>query len=280
MLLPDPDTVAVAVPTLPWHYLSAAVCLTKGESVHERGDASATHDLLDDLSDLVPAALLASCAPDQSTDDGLGLFAYVRKTGRACGKAYYAWPDPPPADAPPGLPVRLRAGTFAPYLGPSALVLPWPFPAPDGPALAATYEAARLAAGKQPTPAPGPGEFTTAGGLPLQAFMLAVDDAIDPDSPSRSDFEKVIDDPKRAKEWIVARAQAVHGGPASYPDSLTVHVDPAKTTPETAWEVRAGHLHLELGWQPHPDREVPTGPIQTMVDQWPCGAFTGYHYDG
>lgn len=277
MTEPSPSEAAVglAVPTLPWHHLSALVCLTRGSSVPKDATGSPSTNLLKRLLAGTDAALLDACAPDQSTSTPNGLFSHVRVLGQAASYPYFGWN----VFGPSGFPIKLRTGTGDPFLTPDALVLRWPdggFGTSDEVAIAARYEAARVPAGKPPIPSPQPAEVSTATGLPLSAFMLAVDDALDPLSPCRDAFGAIKDDDAEARKWLFDRAQSKHGGPATYPASLTVHVDESLYTTQTRWEVRgtgAGrHLHLEMGWLEQ------KGMDKILINQWPCGAFQGFVY--
>ena len=109
--------------------------------------------------------------------------------------------------------------------------------------------------------------------MPLTAFMLAVDDAVDPASPCRADFATVIHDDTLALQWIVERAK-VRGLPAGavLPTGLSVRVNPGIEATKTRWKVVNGRLHLALGW-------LAPAAAAPMIQQWPCGAFRGFPFE-
>lgn len=269
-----------ATATLPWHYLSSLACLTKGQTVTTRPEPNETtrnlHAALQALAD--DEALLKALEATQTGNSPGDLFSFVRVIGLVASKDYYAWS----ADWPDSLSIKLRTGITDLILSPTALLVPWPFPDPSGTMLASKHEAARVRQNKPPIPAASPAEKNPTDGLALGAFMRAVDDAIDPCSDWRDRFAEVRNNDKGAKDWLVNQAATHSTNEVVYPESLNVHVDDGdgsnqttgKTTPQTAWEVRDGHLHLEMGWWPHPDRKP---CLKTMnVDKWLCGASKGF----
>ena len=282
----------LAPPTLPWHYISAVSCLVRGTAVLTRPDNSSDppvvskslHRRLVELGTTPSGyqALLAACAETQAGEAPGGLFSYVRPIGSTAGKAYYGWT----AAWPAAFGIRLRTGAPDLLLSPTGLVVPLPFPEPTdseevSPTLNARLAAARASHSLGPHPALGtvagdPTVGTAAStGVCLTPFMKAVDEAIGPCFPAtRKLFADVRGTPADAKEWLVTQAKT-HDADFVCPDTLTVSVDDLLTTPETAWQIVGGQLHLRIGWQPHPQREKCPDPVKSItLDHWPCGAFT------
>ena len=276
------DADAAAVPTLPWHYLAAGACLLRGKTVTTRPDPGSDpptvqRSLHKRLIALSNEALHVACAPTQAGDAKGGLFSYIRPIGSTAGKEYYQWTSAWPVE----FKIRLRDGAPDYILSPTGLVVPSPFPDETNPTLNDRIAEARAEANAGPLPGLGavagdPTLGTSAStGVALTPFMKAVDAAIDPCSPTT----RGLFAPHRstgAKAWLVSKAEALYPGFVC-PASLTVHVDDSKTTPQTTWEIRDGHLHLEMGWLPHPKQELPCPPANAKsltVDHWPCGAFT------
>lgn len=277
-----PDNVGVATaPTLPWHYLAAAVCLSKGTQVTTRSEHNeVVRSLHTDLNKLGvgttkdDGALRAACYATQAGQAPGGLFSFVRAIGTVAGKAYYGWSTTTPW--PTEIPIRLRTNAPDYILGPTGLVVPWPLPNATGQTLKTYHDAVKVVSIPSYGQVGDPVLGTGAAGIWLDPFMRAVDAAIDPCLPTtRNEFALVRNNDAAAKQWLMNWATDYNSS-FEVPDDLTVHVDEDKTTPMTAWEIRGGNLHLEMGWKPQPGRELcKKGAMEIAVDKWPCGAFTG-----
>lgn len=259
--------------SLRWVHLAATICLSKGTTVP--ADSSAPpFNLIDHLMGLGPTALFAACKPNQHFDTANGLFAQVSEVPKAARCGYYGDNDGG------GFKLKLRGGTFAPYISPEGVLLAWPL-AGDA-ALAQAYDDAEESVPAWvPIPAVG-GETSHADGLYLEPMMRAADDAVAPYSPDREAFDKARQKAGGAREWLVQRAADYGGG--TPPASFDVVVDAQIVTTDTAWSLKPeGGLLLTLGWLPPPGY-TPAGPgdggpsvgTTALIPQWPCGSYRGF----
>ena len=259
------DDASVAdVVSIPWHYLGATECLTRGTK------APILHYSLLSLPPdnvKVRTALKADQRDPNSTIDGLlDRVLDIARTSWFSKPVYTwalnAWPD--------NFPIRIRAAHPDIFLSKDGFVLPWPWDEPDGP-----LKARREAAFDEHADTIGD-TLTTSGGLRLTAFMRAADDAVTVKWPVFRDQMKGGMSPK---QWIVDRAvsEYEYAGPA-YPADLIVTPDSSRVPTATAWEINrlsmSGQMTLKLGTM-----GLPTTGIKIdepfIMHKWPCGAFAG-----
>ena len=248
---------------LRWHHLSAIACLTQGSTVPSGAAPSAATHLHHRLLGLGLPAFVAACTPDQNLDTEGGLLWHIQRLAQPDGHdptASPGWPTFNWQIAKESYPVSLRTGLPSPlYLSPAALYVRWPFPGTAG-----AQVAARLAAANVTVPQFGASVAASADLADVDAFMKAVDDAVDADSPCRPAFEAAIE--KGQAKACLLEWSGLGTGPAG----LTVETNPSTEVEDTHWSSDGTALHLSLGMN----------AAAPMINAWPCGAFRGYDYAG
>ncbi len=276
--MPDPSPTAdvtepdeALAPMLRWHHLASIVCLSKGTSVPRNEPPSVTTNLQKRLLAASDAVLLAAFNEDQTTSTPDGLLSHVAAIGAIAGKGHYSWGLNAGSQS---FPIRFRRALpdGKPRLGVQGLLLPWPMNAGFSTSQGKTLEDRYADAQGPPIPDAYSSEVEPTATMPLDAFMRAVDDAVDAKSPFRDKFGELRHDSNRVLAWLLQQAKEYHGLPANAVlPPLGVNVRDDWTTAETRWKIVGGTLHLVIGWMPSPD-------LLPMINQWPCGAFQGFIY--